>query len=120
MKSAAYSDTGLLRHSETDERPGEAWGVILAGDYTAEHEQGIGALLTVLGIDAEGIMIEGRSMANGGRDLKIITGQTTETHFVPGPTEKNPNRQVRKKAVAKPKSLTTYHHHTKLLHKARK
>lgn len=114
MKAAAYNDTRILRHEEEDERPGEAWGVVLPGDYTAEHEQGIGLLLDRLGIDDKGKMIEGRSMADGGREMTIITGSKTESHYVPAPTAKNPNRQARKKAVSKPSGITTYPHHTTL------
>ena len=114
MKPAAYNDTRILLHEEADERPGEAWGVVLAGDYTAEHEHGITSLLSRFGIEEKGIMLEGRSMADGGRELKIVSGSKTETHFVPAPTAKNSNRQARKKAVSKIDGLSTYGHHEKL------
>lgn len=107
MKPAAYTDTSLLHHSEEDERPGEVWGVLLAGDYTAEHEGGIGSILYRLGIDEKGIMVSGRSMAEGGRQIDVISGTKTETCHVKSPTAKNPSRYVKKKQVSKVKGLTT-------------
>jgi len=114
MKPAAYNDTQLLYHTDEDERPGEVWGVVLAGDYTAEHEQGIKSLLKRLGIDPEGLMVEGRSMAGGGRTINSISGQVTETHSVPAPTDKNPQRTARKKIISKPISLSTSRYFEKM------
>lgn len=114
MKPAAYNDSGILTHQDSDERPGEAWAVLLAGDYTAEHEQGVDSLLYQFGIDKAGITIEGRSMAHGGRDLKVIKGTTTETNYVRAPTPKNPDRMTRKKTVTKAMAVSTYAYHEKL------
>ncbi|MAM83479.1 MAG: hypothetical protein CL472_02240 [Acidobacteria bacterium] len=110
MRPSAYTDTSLMRHTDEDERPGEVWGVLLAGDYTAEHEGGIGSILSRLGIDEKGIMVSGRSMADGGRQIDVISGTKTEAYHVKAPTEKNPNRHVKKKVVSKVKGLTTNTH----------
>lgn len=114
MKPSSYTDTSLLRQNEEDERPGEIWGVLLAGDYTAEHEQGISGILGQLGIDDKGITIPGRSMADGGRNIPVVKGTKTEANYVKAPTQKNPSRLARKKQVSKAKALSTQHDLTTL------
>lgn len=73
------NDTKLL---EVD---GQVIGVLLAADYTAEHEMGIRPLLASLSIDDQGMFLDGRSMQRGESDYyTIVKFDKTSTYYLEG------------------------------------
>jgi len=60
---------------------GTIWGAFLAGAGCAEHETDIRYLLRRLGIDPDGRMVAGRSMAEP-RTLARARGQVTQTYHL--------------------------------------
>lgn len=61
MKPAG-NDTDVLQFPNEDGSEGPIIGVLLAADFTAEHESGIRGILSTLNIQPDGRMFTGRSM----------------------------------------------------------
>lgn len=75
MKPAGH-DTRIIRSND-----GTPWGVFLAGGGSAEHEQGISAILRALNIDPDGTMVTGRSMTAPAH-LTAASGQVTRKYYL--------------------------------------
>lgn len=75
MKPAG-NDTRIIRDSE-----GKPYALFLAGNYAAEHENGIRGILRHLNIDPNGTRLEGRSMK---APVELITakGQATHKYYI--------------------------------------
>lgn len=75
MKPAG-NETRIIRSND-----GTPWGVFLAGGGSAEHEQGISAILRTLNIDPDGRMVAGRSMT-APTQLSVASGQVTRKYYL--------------------------------------
>lgn len=75
MKPAG-NDTRIIRNAE-----GKPYGVLLAGNYAAEHEGGIKGILRYLNIDPDGKRLEGRSMT-APAELYTAKGQVTQKYYL--------------------------------------
>jgi len=75
MKPAG-NDTRIVRDSE-----GTPYALFLAGNYAAEHENGVRGILHSLNIDPKGRRLEGRSMT-APAELFTAKGQATHKYYI--------------------------------------
>lgn len=76
MKPARERESVIL------EQDGVVFGVILAGDYTAEHENGIDDIRRVLGLPTKPFGFTGRCITEPYTNFEFTTGQKTDTVYL--------------------------------------
>lgn len=87
MKPAG-NDTRIIRAND-----GSIWGVFLAGNSCAEHENGINSILHRLRIDSKGRRLEGRTMT-APVTFSRAKGQVTRTYYLDVPKATKKTSQV--------------------------